>query len=204
MREPLMPQDSAAARYRAARSGARGLQALARVRHCIRLHRAAVAVREPRPVVAGAEERAERAGFDTQRVALFQRHRSIIVVAAGAAVDVAGPLAGGAGLRLHIDEDWLALRLGCGIEHEAAQRLAAGFNADQPVLAFGLPVADRRVVVRRPLRDARDRRRALLRWLALLRLALLRLALLRLGRLEADGGRGWRGGECRRRHPRRR
>ena len=64
-------------------------------------------LRHARPVVAGAEEAADRAGLDAQRVGLLESHPGIIGVAAGTAVDVAGPLR--IRLRLHVAEHGLAL-----------------------------------------------------------------------------------------------
>src|SRR5581483_5071972 len=59
-----------------------------------------VGARHAGPVVAGAEETADRAGLDAQRVGLLEGHPGVIGVAAGAAIDVAGPLR--IRLRLHV------------------------------------------------------------------------------------------------------
>src|ERR1700758_3768490 len=78
-----------------------------RLRRCGQIARGhrLVRARHARPVIAGAEETADRAGLDMQRVGLLEGHPGVIGVAAGAAVDVAGPLR--AGLQLHVAEHGL-------------------------------------------------------------------------------------------------
>src|SRR5579884_2954252 len=60
-----------------------------RLRRCRQIARAHHVVRAPHacPVVAGAEEAADRAGLDAQGVGLLEGHPGVIGVAAGAAVD---------------------------------------------------------------------------------------------------------------------
>src|SRR5581483_9504432 len=77
-----------------------------------------VGSRHTRPVVAGAEEAADRASFDSQRVGTLEGHLGIIGVAAGAAEDVAGPLR--AGLQLHVAEHGLGGGVGGLVEEIAA------------------------------------------------------------------------------------
>src|ERR1700761_7045608 len=64
---------------------------LLRLRRCREIARGHdfIRSRHARPVVAGAEEAADRAGLDAQRVGLLEGHPGVIAVAAGTAVDVA-------------------------------------------------------------------------------------------------------------------
>src|SRR5436190_1360511 len=72
---------------------------------------------DPAPIVAAAVEATERAGFDAQRIPALDIDGAEIAVAAGVAVDVAAPLL--VGLRLHIDQDGLALVVRGRVEHVA-------------------------------------------------------------------------------------
>ncbi len=107
-----------------------------------RRHQAVGAARDTAPIVAGAVEAAERAGFDAKRVDALDGHRPVIGLARDLAIDAAGPLP--VGLWLHVDQDRLALVVRGCIEHIAAQRGTA-FRDPHRALAFGLPVADRRI-----------------------------------------------------------
>src|SRR5689334_12711265 len=62
---------------------------------------------DPGPLVARAVKPPERAGFDAERIRAPHIDRAVIGVAAGLAVDAAAPLP--LALRLHVDQDGLAL-----------------------------------------------------------------------------------------------
>src|SRR5439155_25132685 len=101
-----------------------------------RRHQAVGAARDAAPIVAGAVETAERAGFDAKSVDPLHRHRAVIRLAGVLAVDAAGPLP--FRLRLHVDQDRFAL-LVRRTERIAAQRIAA-LGDPYRSLAFGLPI----------------------------------------------------------------
>src|SRR4051812_46119601 len=98
---------------------------------------------DPRPVVAGAPEAAERAGFDVELAGALQRYRPIVGVAARAAVDAAGPDI--VRFRLHVDEHALALARVLG-QRIAAQCGAAALDTDVPLGTVAFPLPERQIV----------------------------------------------------------
>ena len=97
---------------------------------------------DARPVVARAPETPERAGLDVEPAGALQRHRRVIGVAAGAAVDAAGP--GVVRFRLHVDEHALAPAQSLG-QRVAAQCGPAALDADCALGTDTLPFAERRI-----------------------------------------------------------